>query len=301
MITPFTALRKRPYFEDENARFYDGDCLKVLSGFPDECIDLIFADPPYNLSNGGITCKAGKMVSVNKGNWDKSKGFEQDYEFTRQWIAACRRVLKPNGSIWISGTPHNIFMVGFALQTLDYKILNEVCWYKPNAPPNLACRYFAHAHESIIWARKSVRSRHKFNYWLMKEMNEGRQMRSLWSIPLTPSSEKLFGKHPTQKPIELLYRIIASTSDEGDLVLDPFLGSGTTAVVAKMLNRRVVGIDVDRDFLKLAVSRYKATAPGPLKMRPKGTKSYSDARRSKSQERQQVLDFMQELERLKGA
>jgi site-specific DNA-methyltransferase (adenine-specific) len=291
-------MRKRPCFEDKNARFYFGDCLKLLELLPDESIDLIFADPPYNLSNGGITCKAGKMVSVDKGNWDKSKGFEQDFEFTSAWIAACKRVLKPDGSIWISGTPHNIFSVGFALQSQGYKILNEVCWYKPNAPPNLACRYFAHAHESVIWARKSLRARHKFHYRLMKEMNDGRQMRSLWTIPLTPASEKLFGKHPTQKPIELLYRIIASTSDEGDFVLDPFLGSGTTAVVAKMLKRNVIGFDIERDFLRLAAKRYEATAPGPITITSRKRQSAQSRSGSRNQ---QVLDFMNELERLKGA
>jgi len=295
----FPELRKKPLYDAECARFYVADCLKLLAELPDESIDLIFADPPYNLSNDGITCKAGKMVSVNKGKWDKSKGFEEDYQFTREWIAACRRVLKPTGSIWISGTLHNIFLVGHALQSEGYKILNDITWYKPNAPPNLSCRYFAHAHETVLWARKSAKSRHKFNYKLMKEMNGGRQMRSLWTIPLTPASEKQFGKHPTQKPIELLYRIIAATSDKDDLVLDPFLGSGTTAVVAKMLNRRVIGIDLSRDFLKLAVKRYEATAPGPISLvRPQRSTKPSSRRKD---ERQEMLDFIEELEKLKRA
>ncbi|MBN2101290.1 MAG: site-specific DNA-methyltransferase [Candidatus Aenigmarchaeota archaeon] len=222
-------------------------------------IDMIFADPPYFLSNGGITCKAGKMVRVDKAEWDKSNGFKDNFDFTLKWLSGCREVLKDGGTIWISGTPHNIYYIGFALQTLGFKILNEISWFKPNAPPNLSCRYFAHSHETVLWARKN--GRHKFNYQKMKDWNsdkinpKGKQMKSVWSIPLTPLREKVHGKHPTQKPIELLKRIIESSTDEGDLVLDPFNGSGTTGVVAKMLRRKYIGIDTEKEYLELTRKR----------------------------------------------
>ncbi|MBD3248528.1 site-specific DNA-methyltransferase [Candidatus Woesearchaeota archaeon] len=239
-----------------------GNCLDLIPRIKKESVTSIFADPPYNLSNGGISCKAGKMVSVNKGDWDKSKGFEEDYKFTYNWIKLCRNILKPNGTIWISGTPHNIYQVGYALQSLGFHILNEISWFKPNAPPNLACRCFAHAHETLIWAKKNKKAKHKFNYKLMKEWDDkislkGKQMRSIWNIPLTSQKEKLHGKHPTQKPIELLKRIIASSSDKNDLILDPFNGSGTTGVVAKQLGRKYIGIDMDKNYLDLTIKRLK--------------------------------------------
>lgn len=204
---------------------------------PENSVDMVFADPPYFLSNGGISCRAGKMVSVNKADWDKSNGVDKDFEFTHNWIKACRRVLKDNGTIWISGTMHNIYQVGYALQKQKFKLLNEISWFKPNAPPNLSCRYFAHAHETVLWARKQEKIPHVFNYDLMREWDDkiapkGKQMRSIWHIPLTPMSEKVHGKHPTQKPIELLRRIIASSTKENAVVLDPFVGSGTTGVVS---------------------------------------------------------------------
>jgi len=237
-----------------------GDCLQVLPTLPADSVTTIFADPPYNLSNGGISCKAGKMVCVDKGDWDKSKGFEEDYAFTHAWIKECRRVLKPNGTIWISGTPHNIYQVGHALQSQGFHILNEITWYKPNAPPNLACRCFAHAHETIIWAKKSKEEKHVFNYELMKKWDDrispsGNQMRSVWVIPLTPQTEKIHGKHPTQKPIELLRRIIAASSKPGDVILDPFNGSGTTGVAALSLGRKYIGIEKENDYLALSKKR----------------------------------------------
>lgn len=206
------------YYDDSehSIRLLQGDCIRILSKARENSVDMIFADPPYNLSNGGITCQAGRMVSVNKGEWDKSKGIDADHEFALEWLAACRRVLKDDGTIWVSGTMHNIYSVGFALQQLDYKLLNEICWFKPNASPNLSARYFTHSHETVIWAAKSQKSRHKFNYQLMKQIAGGKQMRSLWmdidvqdepqdiwTIPTPPAAEKTFGKHPTQKPIAL--------------------------------------------------------------------------------------------------
>jgi len=250
----------KPYFESNTIKLFHDDCLNILNKLPENSIDMIFADPPYFLSNGGISCKSGKMVSVNKADWDKSKGFEEDFRFTKNWINACRRVLKNNGTIWISGTMHNIYQVGFSLQKFNFKILNEISWFKPNAPPNLTCKYFAHTHETIIWARKHIKIPHTFNYDLMKEWDDkiavkGKQMRSIWNIPLTPMREKKFGKHPTQKPIELLKRIIISSTNENDLILDPFNGSGTTGVVALKLNRNYIGIDKEKDFLDLTLKR----------------------------------------------
>jgi site-specific DNA-methyltransferase (adenine-specific) len=249
-----------PYFKNKDFTLYHQDCIQALKELPENSIDLIFADPPYFLSNGGISCSAGKMVSVNKAEWDKSNGLEKDFEFTINWLRECKRVLKDNGSIWISGTMHNIYQVGFALQRLDYKILNEISWFKPNAPPNLSCRYFAHSHETLIWARKYKESYHTFNYAEMKKWPdrfgpEGKQMRSIWSIPLTPLNEKTFGKHPTQKPLELLRRVILSSSNQGDTVLDPFNGSGTTGIIAKELGRKYIGIDLEKDFLDLTIRR----------------------------------------------
>ena len=254
------------YYNSLDFSLHQGDCINVLKDIDDNSVDLIFADPPYFLSNGGISCKAGKMVSVNKADWDKSKGVDKDFEFTFDWLSECKRVLKDTGSIWISGTMHNIYQVGFALQKLDYKILNEISWFKPNAPPNLSCRYFAHSHETLIWARKDQESRHKFNYDLMKEWDDkisesGKQMRSVWNIPLTPQQEKKSGKHPTQKPIELLKRIILSTTEKGDLVLDPFNGSGTTGLVSKLYNRRYIGIDLEKTYLDLTLKRIKTIEP----------------------------------------
>jgi len=253
-------MEKSIFFNKKGFKLYNGDCLEILPTIEKGSVTTIFADPPYNLSNGGISCQNGKMVCVNKGDWDKSKGFTKDYEFTYNWLKLCRDVLKPNGTIWVSGTPHNIYQVGFALQSLGFHILNEISWYKPNAPPNLACRCFAHAHETVLWARKDKESKHKFNYEVMKEWDDkispkGKQMRSIWNIPLTPQNEKTNGRHPTQKPVELLRRIIASSSDKGDLVLDPFNGSGTTGIVAKQLDREYIGIEKNKDYLNLTIKR----------------------------------------------
>tara|TARA_Y100000310_G_C20696925_1_gene826359 strand:- start:28 stop:810 length:783 start_codon:yes stop_codon:yes gene_type:complete len=248
------------YFEKKGFKLLYGDCLDIIPKIKPESVSIIFADPPYNLSNGGISCKGGRVVSVNKGNWDKSQGFEKDYEFTNSWITLCKKILKPNGTIWISGTPHNIYRVGHSLQSNGFHILNEIVWYKPNAPPNLACRCFAHAHETILWAKKSKNAKQYFNYKLMKEYDDGisprgKQMRSIWKIPLTSPKEKQQGKHPTQKPIELLKRIILSSSKEGDIVMDPFNGSGTTGLVAHELKRKYIGIEMDNKFLDLTINR----------------------------------------------
>jgi site-specific DNA-methyltransferase (adenine-specific) len=246
-----------PAFRDDkhHIRIYQGDCLDILAKLPENTFDLIFADPPYFLSNNGITCHAGRMVSVNKGDWDRSRGADANHDFNRSWLAACQRVLKPNGAIWVSGTSHVIHSVGFAMQQLDFKLLNDISWLKPNPPPNLSCRYFTHATETIIWAAKNKKSRHTFHYQHMKELAGGKQMKSVWTIPPPESWEKKFGKHPTQKPVALLERILLASSTEGDLVLDPFLGSGTAAIAALRLSRQVVGVDFEQAWIQLTLVR----------------------------------------------
>ncbi|MCK4370698.1 MAG: site-specific DNA-methyltransferase [Candidatus Lokiarchaeota archaeon] len=254
-----------PYFDEKNFILYHGDALDILNQFESNKFDLIYVDPPYFLSNDGITCSSGKMVSVNKGDWDRSKGFEEDINFIDSWLKACKRVLKENGSIWVSGTLHNIYKVGYLLEKNDYDIINDLIMFKPNAPPNLSCKYFTHSHEVVLWARKSKESQHLFNYAKMKIWNDpkdklknkDKQMRSVWSIPLIPKAEKEYGKHPTQKPMELLNRIISSSSNEGDWVLDPFVGSGTTGIVCSILNRKFAGIDSNYEYLDLAIKRFK--------------------------------------------
>lgn len=255
----------KPYFQENNFILYHGDALKILDQFDINKFDLIYVDPPYFLSNNGITCSSGKMVSVNKGDWDKSKGFEEDVKFIDTWLKACKKVLKENGTIWVSGTLHNIYKVGYLLEKNEFNIINSIVWYKPNAPPNLSCKYFTHSHEIVLWARNSKKSQHTFNYKKMKTWNnpkdklknKDKQMRSVWSIPLIPREEKEFGKHPTQKPMELLNRIISASSKEGDYILDPFVGSGTTGIVSSILNRRFIGIDSNKEYLEVAIKRFK--------------------------------------------
>lgn len=251
------ATRPKPFFVDEvhALRLYQGDALEFLRQAKSEMFDLIFADPPYFLSNNGITCQAGKMVSVNKGDWDKASTPEEMHSFNMAWLGECRRLLKPNGTLWVTGTAHNIYSVGYALQTLGYKILNDIAWYKVNPPPNLSCRYFTHATETILWARREQKARHTFNYEEMKRENKGKQMQSLWHIKPPAPHEKRYTKHPTQKPEALLERIITASSNAGDLVLDPFCGSGTTGVVCARLGRRFVGFELDENYLTIASKR----------------------------------------------
>lgn len=246
----------KPYFFDENSALYLSDSFEALGRMKSECADMIFADPPYFLSNGGISCSGGKAVSVDKGDWDKIGGVEEKHEFNRSWIRLCKNVLKPNGTIWISGTMHNIYSVGLALEQEGFKIINNITWQKTNPPPNLACRCFTHSTETILWAQKNDdKSRHYFNYELMKELNNGKQMKDVWNGALTPMSEKSFGKHPTQKPLYLLERIILASTHDGDLVLDPFCGSSTTGVACKHLGRYYIGIDRDREYIELSKER----------------------------------------------
>ena len=217
--------------------------------------DMIFADPPYFLSNGGISVQSGKQVSVNKGDWDKSQGFEKDNDFNRQWLSLCREKLSDNGTIWVSGTFHNIFSVAQSMTELGYKILNCITWQKNNPPPNLSCRYFTHSTEFILWAKKSAKAKHYFNYELMKEINGGTQMRDVWTLPAIAKWEKSCGKHPTQKPLPLLARIILASTKENDWILDPFSGSGTTGIASTILGRRYLGLEQETEFLEMSKSR----------------------------------------------
>ena len=319
-------------------RLYCGNCLELLDAiaakYPEGRFDAIFADPPYFLSNGGITCHAGKMVKVDKGDWDVSRGPELNHEFNTEWLRRCQRVLKPNGTIWVTGTHHVIFSIGYALQQLGFKILNDIAWEKPNPPPNLSCRYFTHSTETVLWAAKNEKSKHVFNYQEMRKVT-GKQMKtvwrkeeffteankeneaglesekgkisvpdsteaneenkdlagaekeksfvssvsfcsnpeekvgvpfcssSIWTLGAPSSGEKSFGKHPTQKPVALVERCLLASTNEGDLVLDPFLGNGTTAVASLRLKRGCVGIELDEAHAQAAAKRIAAEIHKP--------------------------------------
>lgn len=253
-----------PYFSAPNFRLYLGDAIELLKKMPSECIDMVFADPPYLLSNDGITVQSGKMVSVNKGEWDRSGGFEKDAAFFHEWIGEVKRILKPHGTIWISGTYHSIYLCGYSLLSHGYKILNDIAWMKPAPPPNLSCRYFTAGHETLIWAARDKKSRHTFNYDAMRNgdwsddflKSPHKQMKSVWSISAPGFNEKSHGKHPTQKPIKLLERIVLASTREGDIVLDPFTGSSTTGLAALKHARKFVGIDLEKEFLDLSIKRH---------------------------------------------
>ena len=249
-------MKKADYIEG-NIKIYSGDSLILLKDIRASSIDLIFADPPYFLSNGGITCSGGKMVSVNKGKWDEKDTYEKVEEFNLLWLSEAQRVLKTNGTIWVSGTHHNILSVGNTMKKLGYKFLNIVTWEKPNPPPNLSCRYFTHSTEQLLWCAKNTKSKHLYNYKDMKKINEDKQMKDVWKMTSPSKNEKKFGKHPTQKPEKLLNRIISASSKTGNLILDPFQGSGTTAIIAKRLKRKYIGMEIDKKFITLTKKRLK--------------------------------------------
>ena len=246
----------KPYYKSPDRAFtlLHGDCFELLHEF-DFKFSCIFADPPYFLSNGGISVQSGKIVSVNKGEWDKGKSQEEMMQFNMEWLGLCRNKLKDNGTIWISGTYHNIFSVANCLTELGYKILNVVTWAKTNPPPNISCRYFTYSTEFIIWARKSEKKPHYFNYDLMKQINGDKQMTDVWHLPAIARWEKSCGKHPTQKPLALLVRILMASTKPGEWVLDPFCGSSTTGIAANLLDRRYLGIDQEQKYLEISKNR----------------------------------------------
>lgn len=246
----------KSYYKSKSKDFFivKGNTLELLPSF-DFKFDMIFADPPYFLSNGGISVQSGKQVLVNKGNWDKSQGFEKDNEFNRTWLTFCRDKLKEDGTIWVSGTYHNIFSVAQMLTELDFRILNCITWQKTNPPPNLSCKFFTHSTEFVLWARKNKKVTHYYNYDLMKEINGGKQMRDVWTLPAIAKWEKSCGKHPTQKPLPLLARIILASTKDHAWILDPFAGSSTTGIAANLFNRKFLGLEQEEKFLELSKQR----------------------------------------------
>jgi len=252
-------VRLHPAYETDQVTLFHADSLTLMAelseNHSDGLFDMIFADPPYFLSNNGISCHAGKMVSVNKGDWDQSMGAKANHDFNLEWLRLCQSLLKPNGTIWVSGTHHVIHSVGYAMQSLGMKILNGITWEKPNPPPNLSCRYFTHSTETILWAAKSEKSKHCFNYQLMREHNGGKQMKTVWKMSAPGKAEKNFGKHPTQKPVELLDRIILASTNEGDTVFDPFAGSSTTGIAAVRHGRKFTGCEQEKEYIELSTNR----------------------------------------------
>jgi site-specific DNA-methyltransferase (adenine-specific) len=246
----------KPYFKSEDNRFYllYGDISELLPQF-DFKFDMVFADPPYFLSNNGLSVQNGRIVSVNKGDWDKSLGFDYVNNFNRKWLSLVRDKMKENATIWISGTMHNIFSIGQILTELGFKILNVITWEKTNPPPNFSCRYFTYSTEQIIWARKNDSVPHYFNYELMKQLNGNKQMKDVWKLPAITPWEKSCGKHPTQKPLSVLTRLILASTKSNAWILDPFTGSSTTGVAANLANRRFLGIDQDETFLAISKNR----------------------------------------------
>lgn len=260
------------FYKKDNFSLIKGNSFELLKKIESKSIDMIFADPPYFLSSGGISCSGGKQVSVNKGDWDKSLDINARLEYHRKWIRECKEVLKDNGTIWISATLHSVYAIGVALEMEGFSIINNIIWQKTNPSPNLACRCFTHSTETVIWARKQLtpkkKGKHTFNYDLMKESNGGKQMKDVWDFNepepefyvscVTPKSEKKEGKHPTQKPLGLLKRIIEASTNEGDIILDPFNGSGTTGIAAIMLNRKYIGIEQEQEYLEVSKRRYES-------------------------------------------
>ena len=255
----------KSYYKSPNRDFtlLQGDCIRLMREF-DFKFDMIFADPPYFLSNGGISMQSGKVVCVDKGEWDKGGTPEHIDHFNEEWISACRDHLKENGTIWISGTYHNIFSVANKLTQLGFKILNVITWAKTNPPPNISCRYFTYSTEFIIWARKCPKKPHYFNYALMKHLNDDKQMTDVWRLPAIARWEKSQGKHPTQKPLTLLVRIILASTQHGAWILDPFSGSGTTGIAASLLGRRYLGIEQEEEYVDMAMRRRKELEDGDI-------------------------------------
>ena len=240
-------------------KIHNKDCFKYLPKIESNSIDCIITDPPYFLSNDGVTCKSGKMVSVNKGSWDKGNDFDDVYEFNAKWIKESYRVLKPGGTLWVSGTYHNIYIIGSIISSFkDFRILNNITWVKTAPPPNLSCRFFTHSTETLLWVRKGQKTKHYFNYSLMKSYNDGKQMKDVWLMGRPKKEEKKFGKHPTQKPEEIIERMIHASTQQNDIVLDMFNGSGTTGVVCARNKRNYIGIESDKSYCELSRKRIKS-------------------------------------------
>lgn len=248
--------RLTPYYKSNDRAFtmLHGDCMELMKRF-DFKFDMIFADPPYFLSKGGISYQAGKAVCVDKGEWDKPGNVGSVDDFNCEWLSLCRDKLKDNGTIWISGTYHNIFSIANMLTESGYKILNVITWVKTNPPPNISCRYFTFSTEFVIWARKSPKHPHNFNYLLMKRINDNKQMTDVWRLPAIARWGKSCGKHPTQKPLALLVRAVLASTGRNDWVLDPFAGSATTGIAANLCGRRFLGIEKELEFVELSCRR----------------------------------------------
>jgi len=246
----------KPYFlsKDKNFYLFYGDTFELLTKL-DFKFDMVFADPPYFLSNDGLTIQNGKITSVNKGLWDKSFGFHYINDFNKKWISLVRDKMNDNATLWISGTMHNIFSIGQTLIELGFKILNIITWEKTNPPPNFSCKYFTHSSEQIIWARKFTHIPHYFNYELMKIINGNKQMKDVWRLSSIAPWEKNCGKHPTQKPLALLSRIILASTKPNAWILDPFAGSSTTGIAANLFSRKFVGIEKDENYLQMSIKR----------------------------------------------
>jgi site-specific DNA-methyltransferase (adenine-specific) len=249
-------------FGEPGAIVYLADCVDLMRIMPASSVDVVFADPPYRLSTGGVTVKSGRLAPVDKGAWDRSMGFAGDHEFNLRWLEEARRILKPDGTIWVTGTHHIIFSLGFALQSKGFRLINQITWQKPDPPPNALHTAFTHAHETLVWASKGRGARHAFNYDLINSRDPTAQMSSVWRIPAVPKTEKLHGYHPTQKPLKLVRRALVASSMEGDLIFDPFCGSGTTGVAAKELGRFFVGVEKEEEYAELAGRRIGAAVRG---------------------------------------
>ena len=256
----------KPFFSDDSFTLFKGDCVEVLKGI--QAVDMVFADPPYFLSNDGLSIQSGEIVSVNKGEWDKLKG-SSIHAFNYKWISAVKEVLKPSGTIWISGTMHNIFSVYEVLNELGFKVLNTITWKKTNPPPCFSCRFFTSSTEIILWARKEKNVAHIYNYDLMRALNGGKQMKDVWELPAIARWEKINGKHPTQKPLSVVARTILASTHKGALVLDPFAGASTTGIAAYLLGRRYIGIETEEEYLRISKDRYEEAIFNKEKMAKK--------------------------------
>jgi len=267
LIPPANAFSLLWETPDHHSRLYYGDSLAFMREMPANSVDCIWTDPPYLLSNDGITCVSGRMVTVNKGEWDKSNGVEADHAFNREWLAECYRILKPEGTIWVSGTLHVYLSVGMAMMQLGYRILNDIIWEKPAPPPNLGRRCFTHATEVILWATKAHKGkeRYTFHYDAMRAENGGKQMKSVWRIMPPGKEEKAFGKHPTQKPLALVERCLRASTNPGDIIFDPFAGSATTGVASLKLGRRFIGIERGQEYAAIGAKRLEAVDAGSIR------------------------------------